>query len=201
MDRLHSFFPQPHTLSPHILTPSLTRVWGHPLRQDEVLEGDGMDRLSPDPVIADCSDVVLGGQGLENGDGEGQLLVTFHGHALGQRPQLLRGCGEETPNGRSEGRKGTKTSTATLPVRMVHAILSIRLVHADLTVKCCPHTHPPFTLVMVKLHNGRRCCSQPLPYVRHTAVPQTTRRSHYDRQAVTGSPRSGRCARSQSPPQ
>lgn len=52
-----------------------------------------MDRLRPDPVIADCSDVVLGGQGLEDGDGEGQLLVTFHGHALGQGPQLHQGCG------------------------------------------------------------------------------------------------------------
>lgn len=181
MDRLHSFFPQPHTLSPHILTPSLTRVWGHPLRQDEVLEGDGMDRLRPDPVIADCSDVVLGGQGLENGDGEGQLLVTFHGHALGQGPQLRRGVGKQRQTASEKAERGQK-----LALPLCQSGWCRPFCRSDWYMPICqssaaPHTHPPVALVMVKLHNGRRCCSQPLPYVRHTAVPQTTRRSHYDR--------------------
>jgi hypothetical protein len=47
------------------------------LRQNEVLERDRHNALCSEPVITDGSDVVLWGQWLKDGDGEGQALYAL----------------------------------------------------------------------------------------------------------------------------
>lgn len=51
-----------------------TSVWGVSLRQDEVLEVNDADGLGPEPAVGHHPDVVLGGQGLKDGDGEHYVL-------------------------------------------------------------------------------------------------------------------------------
>lgn len=50
------------------------RVRGVELRENEVLERDGDDGLRSEPAVGGDADVVLGREGLEDGDGEDELL-------------------------------------------------------------------------------------------------------------------------------
>ena len=49
-------------------------VWRISVWENEVLEGDRNDGLRAEPAIRHCADVVLGRKGLENRDGEDELL-------------------------------------------------------------------------------------------------------------------------------
>lgn len=61
-----------------------TSVWGVSLRQDEVLEVNDADGLGPEPTVRHHPDVVLGGQGLKDGDGEHYVLSLSSYHLEGR---------------------------------------------------------------------------------------------------------------------
>lgn len=60
------------------------------LRQDEVLEREWLVYLAAQPAVRDGAHVVLGGQRLEDGDGEDQLLRLGQAHSLLGQQEVLR---------------------------------------------------------------------------------------------------------------
>ena len=61
-----------------------TSVWRVFLRQDEVLEVDDADGLSPQPAVRHHPNVVLRRHGLKDGDGEHDVLGVSRHHLHGE---------------------------------------------------------------------------------------------------------------------
>lgn len=61
-----------------------TSVWGVSLRQDEVLEVNDADSLSPKPTVRYHSNVVLGREGLKDGNSEHYMLSLSCYHLWGE---------------------------------------------------------------------------------------------------------------------
>lgn len=67
-----------------------TSMWGVSLGQNEVLEVNNADGLCPEPAIRHCLDVVLGGQGLKDGDSEHNVLRLSCYHLEGRTHKVRK---------------------------------------------------------------------------------------------------------------